>query len=171
LLVVFLAVQSWRWWRERREIAPALIFAAAALVLYRATPPQGSHWLLSRSLPIFGSVLLVTAAATAIGERRRLIRFGAIALACLPVLLGAPGLAEYFGVPANRLMASTGNRPERDDAWPALGFAHFYEDSRQIDWASIPQSFRAMPHYMPEAIRPRLEAMPPVKPASGADKP
>jgi len=47
--------------------------------------------------------------------------------------------------------------PPEGNVWGALAYAYFYEDTRAIDWSKAPECFRAMTHYMPENLRPRMK--------------
>ncbi len=155
-LILFLILQSWRWWAKRKDVAVVLFFAVSFGILLRAAPPRGTHWFVSRTLPIFGEMLLMVAAAGAIGETRRWIRYCAVALTCLPLVLGAPGLYEYIGNPVNKFASTDGDHPPQDEAWHALAYAYFYQDHKDIDWSAAPKSSEAMTHYIPEEIRPKI---------------
>jgi hypothetical protein len=164
LLGLLLAVygwQCWRWYRERRELLPVLVLLAVAGTGWLAMPPQGSHWHVSRVLPIIGPALLAGCAAAAwFGWDRRWTRWLAVGLVCVPVVRAWPELARHFSRPDCRMIAGEWRHPPDPFVWGALGYAYFYEETEDIDWSMAPESFRAMTHYMPEEIRPRLRERP-----------
>jgi hypothetical protein len=161
-------VQCWRWFREHRDLTPAILLGALGVVGYFAAPPHGSHWNISRALPVFGPALLVALATTGFLKQARWMRWIAIGAACVPLLRAAPKLWPYFDAPSCRMVEGEWDRPPNASIWGALGYAYFYEDKQAIDWSGSPDSFRAMTHYMPEEIRPRL---PEPKPDQGGDIP
>lgn len=162
------AAQCWRWFREHRDLTPAILLGALGVVGYFAAPPQGSHWNISRALPVFGPALLVALAATGILTKGRWLRWLALGAACVPLLRAAPKLWPYFDAPHCRMVEGEWDRPPDTFVWGALGYAYFYEDKQAIDWRAAPEAFRAMTHYMPEDIRPRL---PEPKPEPGGTPP
>lgn len=163
ILLVLLVVQSWRWFRQHRDLAPAIVLGAIVAVAWLASPPRGSHWNVGRALPVFGPALLVAAALMSRLPGRRWLGWLGVGLACLPIVRAAPALWPYFTAPVNRMTPDQWDAPPEGNPWGALGYAYFYEDTREIDWTKAPECFRAMTHYMPENLRPTLPEKTPAR--------
>jgi hypothetical protein len=155
--LAWLVFQSWRAWFRNRQITGPVVFGLCVAALYLASPPRGSHWAISRSLPIFGGVLLVMVPAIAVGEKNRWVRLATIAICLSPVIRGAPKLAPYFLHPEHRFTEQRwASQPLSNDVWDCLACTYFYDDSRIIDWSAAPGTFDAFTHYLPDEVRPRL---------------
>lgn len=152
------AGQCWRWFRQSRDLTPLILLGALVVVAYFAAPPRGSHWNISRALPVFGSGFLVALAATTFLRPERWWRWLVLAVVCVPLVRAAPKLWPYFSEPACKMVEGEWAGPPEPFVWGALGYAYFYEDKQAIDWTKAPECFRAMTHYVPEELRPRLPA-------------
>lgn len=160
VLLAFCAGQAVRWLWIHRDATPLVILTAVLAVGWFAAPPHGSHWTISRALPVYGGLLLVTAASTALLPRPRWACWLALVLAALPLVRAAPGLWPFFVRPVYRMVDGGWTQPPRDNVWGALGYAFFYEDARDIDWSQAPECFKAMTYYMPADLRPKLKLAP-----------
>ncbi|MDB6165063.1 MAG: hypothetical protein JWQ83_203 [Lacunisphaera sp.] len=154
--IVWMGVLASRAWRFRRDAGLALTFVIFAGVLYVAAPPRGTHWSVSRSLPIFGASLVVAMAAAARGEKSRWIQVATVGLCLLPLLRGAPRLCTFFLEPNNRFADGQWDQLPAGNAWDALAYVNYYDDSRRLDWSGAPDMFRAMTYFLPDELRPHL---------------
>ncbi len=158
--LAFMLVQSWRWWREKRDATPIMVLGLIVGVMFMATPPRGNHWLMGRSLPIYGGAFLIAVLCVAQLRQHRVWALLSVILVCAPMVRGWVGLKPYLVKPHARLYDQPEKLPPDQDVWQVLGYVYFYEGKRPIDWTQLPNSFRAMTHYLPEEIRPKMPAKP-----------
>jgi len=152
MLSLFVLI-SWQRWRASRDVlVPLFVVLCVALV----GQAYADELIMAKTLAIFGFTLLVMLAAASSNLRSWWLGLVAAVICCLPCIRSAAQMQEIIFGPY--IVCTEDNVAQKMDGqdWRFLAYLHFREDTLGVDWKKYPETYSAVTHFLPDAVKERI---------------